>query len=1312
MHVAVLGTLEVTARALPVHIAGPQPRRLLALLAAQPGREVSVDQIVEGLWDAPPAAAATTVQSHVARLRRMLPDPQVVATGRTGYRLEVAHGDVDAGAFAACAVTGRAALQTGDLERAAALLETGLALWRGPAYAEFPDCEPLVREAGRLELLRLDALQWRITADLARPGGHAPVAELEDLVRDHPTRETLWALLMRALYRAGRQAEALQAYQRARRTLVAELGIEPGPELRDTERQVLEQDSALGRPERAVPAGAGTDRWMATPERRTVSVMAVELPGTPDGLDPEDVEAWLEPQRAVVRALAEALGGRVRAEIGGSCVVLFGAPVAYEDDATRAVRTAVAVVGGLRDVLAGDRAARVGICTGEALVGGRGDAAGVAGPPLGRALALRDAARAGEVAVDASTRRRTAEHVEYDDRGEAAATVTRLRDVAGVLCRPSATPLVGRGDNLDALRASYTRAVADRAPQLVTVVAEPGIGKTRLVAELGASLRHEGAPALWRQGRCLPYGDDIAFLALTDVVKSHAGITDTDPVDEAVRKLREALPADECDEILDRLAPLLGGDSGVTPDRAESFAAWRRFVEVMAGRSPLVLLVEDLHWASPGLLDFLEHLLVCATDVALLVVVTARPELFDVRPSWGGGPHGSSTLRLSRLTDSETAQLLDHLLGDAANDQRALLIERCAGIPLFAEELARWAAHLPPAGGAVPEALSTLIAARLDTVSPGQQRVLQRAAVAGKTFWHSQVCALGDDTDGDVDQALRVLIQREFIRRAPSSRPGDAEYVFSHDLARDAVYGRLTRLDRARLHLGVVTWWESAAPDRLDEFADILAHHAGTAYELACTAGDTAFAEQARGPACRAAAVAGERLQGIDTPAAMRLLRSALDLAEDGSPLQARILTWYGAVLFDDRQFENAIAALERALPTLERANDPLCVDLAFFLLNAQFSLGIDLDSAIAALARAVDVLPAGLPVVRSLSMLAMAQMVAQTQDSLRAAIATADRAISMAFDTGVRQTGLAHVVRGRARLGLGDERGMAELENALPDLTRYESGTLAIGARQWLAGALHHWRGPAAEWAARQELEALAAARGLQFVTSMGVAEDVRVLCELGRLRDAIGLADSVELGSDAMPRWAVVQRALALLDLGELDDATLARAVDTPPADPGDLRHVLGAVLVQAGAALEAGKPKEVGPLLIGLGDLQQYVERDGAVELLPRLVRIATAAGFGHLVSGLTGLDLGATPLRRHLGAHLDGLLARLLGNHDRAAGRLAQAVHGWQDFGARYEAAFAQDDLARSLAALGAASAATVEAAAHSELAAMGMAVDPT
>jgi DNA-binding SARP family transcriptional activator/tetratricopeptide (TPR) repeat protein len=1311
MRVVVLGPLEVRAEGQPVDVAGPIPRRLLALLAARPGRFVPVGALIDGVWgDDPPAAARATLQSHVARLRRALGGSGAIAAGPAGYRLAVDAADVDAFSFAAAVRDGHEALAGGDPAAAAAALSAGLALWRGPAFAEFGGCAALDAEAARLEQLRLDAVQWRIEAELAGGVSAPPVGELEALVREHPTREGLWALLMRALYRAGRQADALEAYRRARRALVEELGVEPGRQLRETERLVLAHDPSLDSPPSApagraavpvpgpLPVTPAVPEPQAVPsaepesaaERRSVVVAVVELPGS--AADPEEVAEQNRAFRDHVRDRVVAHGGVVCAVTGGTSVAIFGAPVAYEDDVVRAVRAVRAAV---RD-WPGGPAPRAGVSAGEVVVTGEVRAGAVGGLPLTEADRLRTLAQPGDLIVGESVRQllRAAEAEPVPDAGPRA---WRLTGLAPAGPAAAATRFVGRSRDLAVLQAAFGKTAEERAPQLVTILGEAGIGKSRLAAELRQALEAHDGEVLWRAGYCRPYGDGTSLSALADIVKAHAGITDTDTTETAMAKIRAALPGDECRDLEPRLAPLVGADPGVTQSRFESFAAWRRFIEIIAGRAPAVLVIEDLHWAAPMLLDFLEDLVAGLADVPVLVVATTRPELLDSRPGWGAG---AASVRLSPLPEPDVAAMLDALLGAASGDGRGELVARCGGVPLYAEQFAQLAVQQN--APAVPPTLAAVIGARLDTLSREHRVVLQTAAVAGSPFWADEVSVLTAAPAEKIAAALGALVRRQFLRRInPSSRPGHAEFVFSHDLVRDAAEGRLTRLDRARRHLAVAQWWEAGAGERSGEFADRIAHHAGTAYDLATAAGDAELAMRAHGPACAAAAAAGARLQGIDTPGALRLLTRARDLAQEDSPLRPRILCWYGTALFDDRQFERAEQVLSEAVQQLERLNDPLRVDAIMFLIGAFFSLGHDWAPAISAALRAADTLPPSREAARNLSTLALAELIKQTQPSLRSAIGFADRAIAIAASHGTGGDALAHVVRGRARLSLGDGGGLDELEAGLGDVMRYESGTWALGTRMWLAGALHHWRGPAAELQARQELEAIAESRGLQYITSMSIAEEVRVLYELGRFDEAIALAERIhEADVEAQPRWGAVQRALALLDTGALDDATVEDVRRAPPADQGDLRHILGVALVCAAAATRRGHATQAVTLLRELGDPQRFADRDGAVELLPRLVRTAIAAGCPETVTGLREIAAVPTPLRLLIAATVDGLIEEIHGRPAAAAEHLRGAASGWETLDYRVEAAFTRADLSRNLRAAG--DPAARSAAEHTEL----------
>jgi hypothetical protein len=344
---------------------------------------------------------------------------------------------------------------------------------------------------------------------------------------------------------------------------------------------------------------------------------------------------------------------------------------------------------------------------------------------------------------------------------------------------------------------------------------------------------------------------------------------------------------------------------------------------------------------------------------------------------------------------------------------------------------------------------------------------------------------------------------------------------------------------------------------------------------------------------------------------------------------------------------------------------------------------------------------------VRNLGTLATLRLMEQTTESLRAAIAICDEALALAQTHSTGGDALARVVRARARLSLGDGDALDDLESALDEVVETESGTIALGARQWHAGAMHHWRGPAAERASRDALALLVANRGLQLITSMSLAEDIRVTYELGDLRGAIAMAEDVPFELEAQPRWAIVQRGLALLDLGELSDEVVADVLATPPADAGDLRHILGAALVAAGAALDTGNLPAAAAAVTSVGELQQYVDRDGAVELLPRYARTAIACELPNLVEELAGIDAVPTPLRRSIAATISGLVAEAAGDHNAAVANLSHAADGWRELGFRVEEALTRVDLARNLIAAGDADAEAASAAAESSCETLGI-----
>jgi class 3 adenylate cyclase/tetratricopeptide (TPR) repeat protein len=645
-------------------------------------------------------------------------------------------------------------------------------------------------------------------------------------------------------------------------------------------------------------------------ERKVVTVVFCDLVGSTaraERADPEDVRAALSAFHERVRHDLERHGGTVEKFIGDAVVAVFGAPVVHEDDAERAVRAAIAI----RDwaLEEDDVDVRLAVNTGEALVtiGARPETGEglVAGDVINTAARLQSAARVNGILVGEGTYRATERSIEYRPHDAVAAKgkqepvaaweAVAARSLFGVDVdlRPR-THLVGRRRELDQLLDALARARAEREPQLVTIAGVPGMGKSRLVQELSAAIEVEPELVRWRQGRSLPYGEGVSYWALGEMLKAEAGILESDPATVAETKLRELVsrvsPAQEVEWLVSMLRPLVGvAEAASGADRrAEAFAAWRRLLEALADERPTVLVFEDLHWADDGLLDFVDTLVDWATDVPMLVVATARPELLARRPHWGGGKSNALTLSLAPLSEAETAELVHAVLERSVlpADVQAAVLVRAGGNPLYAEEFARMVAERGPHEDGelpLPDSLQGLIAARLDALPRAEKELLQDAAVVGKVFWPGAVGA-GDD----VDDALAALERKEFVRRERrSSVEGELQYAFRHVLVRDVAYAQIPRASRAERHERVAAWIESRV--RADDAAELLAHHYLNALEYSRAVG-----RDVAGLATRARAAlrdAARRAVALNSFAnAKRFFDAALALTSEDDPEWPRLV--------------------------------------------------------------------------------------------------------------------------------------------------------------------------------------------------------------------------------------------------------------------------------------------------------------------------------------------------------------------------------------------------------------------------------------
>jgi hypothetical protein len=559
------------------------------------------------------------------------------------------------------------------------------------------------------------------------------------------------------------------------------------------------------------------------------------------------------------------------------------------------------------------------------------------------AARLESAAAADGVLVDEWTFRATSRAIRYEEAAPVEAKGKSELVAVWVAVEPRSIvpeqqrdqlPLVGRDAEADTLRVALDRSRREPSTQLVSVIGEPGIGKTRLVEELFSYVGSLPALITWRRGRSLSYGDGVAFWALGEMVKAQAGILESDSVHVAEEKLSEAVAGVILDErdrewVARQLRPLVGLDAptgGGEASQVEAFAAWRRFVESLAENGPTVLVFEDIHWADEALLDFIELISERAGAVPLLIVCTARPELLERREHWGGGMTNAQTISLTPLSGEDTARLVGGLLDQAllpADVQRALL-ERAEGNPLYAQEYVRMlqdrALLVRSAAGwtlgeeivDLPESLHGIIAARLDTLSAEEKSLIQDAAVVGKTAWITAVCALTERSRWQADELLHGLERKQLVQRVRrSSIQGETEFQFGHALTRDVAYSQIRRADRAQKHEAAASWIEQLAGER-DDKAELLADHYTQALALRGAIGEdttalipralAAFTEAGR----QAAATSAHR-------AAARHYQAALTLTPpNDAPARATLLLAQATALRDAGVPDLGI--LERAL--------------------------------------------------------------------------------------------------------------------------------------------------------------------------------------------------------------------------------------------------------------------------------------------------------------------------------------------------------------------------------------------------------------
>jgi class 3 adenylate cyclase/tetratricopeptide (TPR) repeat protein len=692
--------------------------------------------------------------------------------------------------------------------------------------------------------------------------------------------------------------------------------------------------------------------------RKIVTVVFVDIAGSTgmgERLDPESLRRVMTRYFEAMRAVVERHGGSVEKFIGDAVVAVFGVPVLHEDDALRAVRAAVEMretLDRLNESLEGRWKVRLevrtGVNTGEVVAGdpSAGESL-VVGDAVNVAARLEQSAAPGEILIGASTYRLARDAARVEEvkplavRGrDAPVEAYRLIDVlpgAPAFLRRMDSPLVGRQREKVLLQGAFERVRETRTCHLFTILGSAGVGKSRLAAELVSSCRSESSVLF---GRCLPYGEGISYWPLVEVVREAAGMTDADSPEEIGRKLLDLLKREEDGPLVaERVAQLLGASTGSSSEEVPW--AVRRFLEALAQDRPLVLILDDLHWAEPRLLDLIEHVAEWARDVPILLVCLARPELLDARTTWAGGKVNATSILLEPLTETEAAVLISNLLGRAelAEGARRRITEAAEGNPLFVEEtlsmliddgvLRREDGHWEVAGDlsrvAVPGTIQALLAARLDRLGSEERAAIERGAVEGKVFHGGAVAALTpDQARGSLQGHLQTLIRKELIRPARSEFVGEDAFEFRHLLVRDATYAAMSKETRADLHARFAEWLARMAEHRLGEYEEIVGYHFEQAYRYRSELGRAdeetdAIGQQAGEHLGRAGRRAFER---GDVPAAVTLLGRASELLPESVERLRRSIE-LGIALFEAGEFKRSTETLQQAVGAARQLDEP-----------------------------------------------------------------------------------------------------------------------------------------------------------------------------------------------------------------------------------------------------------------------------------------------------------------------------------------------------------------------------------------------------
>ncbi|MFZ0043939.1 MAG: adenylate/guanylate cyclase domain-containing protein [Solirubrobacteraceae bacterium] len=1061
-------------------------------------------------------------------------------------------------------------------------------------------------------------------------------------------------------------------------------------------------------------------------ELRVVSVLFVDLVGftsLSESREAEDVRALLGRYFDTARTVVERYGGSIQKFIGDAVMAVWGVPVAREDDAERAVRAALDVVDAVsvfgHEVGAPELRARAGVVTGQVAALENPGEGLVVGDRVNTASRVQSAAEPGSVFVDEVTRQVTLAAISYEDAGEHAvkgkAEPLRLwralRVVAGIggseREQGFETPFVGRDGDLRLLKELFHGALERRAARLVAVSGEAGVGKSRLRREFSNYVDGLAETVMWHSGRCLSYGEGVAYWALAEMVRQRLGIAEDAGTEEAAAKLAQGLERWVPDAV-DRefIAPRLGVLLGVAEPglgREELFAGWRLFFERLAGHVPVVLVFEDLQWADLGLLDFVEQLLDWSASSPIFILGLARPELAATREGWPAGRRGATLIQLEPLPDQAMRELLAGLVDGLPDDAARRIVAQAQGVPLYAIETVR---ALVDRGALVavdrrlvlqgelgdldvPASLSSLIAARLDSLEPAERSLVKAMSVFGGAFPRSAAAALSGQPEGPLDQALAALVRKQvLVIRADPLSPDRGQYTFAQGLLRTVAYEMLSRQERKPRHQAAAEYLRHAFANDGEEVSEVIASHYLDAYRAA---GDDPDAESLRVETLAALRRAGQRAAVVGAPeTAERTYMTARELAGDEHE-RAALTQAAGEMALQSGRHEVALELLESASTAhaaagreQEAARLTREIGLSLVLLSR-------MDEAAERITAGLRVLGADRldPEVGALSAtLGRAYVFAGDYERAAPALETALRIaealkLPALFCETVTSKAISYLHEGRpeeARLLLNGAIEVAERHGLTEALGRghVNNGSLAM---QWdLPDAVAHC----------EAALAVARRRGDRFLESLSATNLMTVYVFDGRWGELDRLAAELLEGNEQRPGAELLYSVLGVLYSlrGETPAAraSLERIAAWEHSEDREDNALYPAVAISVG--LSEGQLEDA--LKRGLPLLDRAIETLGPTHesvrfAWPDTLQAALALGRLEDAAGLVTLLGGLPP--GHLPPYLNcqltrgrGRIAAAEGRHDEAEAELTAAIDGLRTLGYPYWLAVAQADLA--------------------------------